>query len=177
MNKSPKFDHKKAIGEYAKGHYLLIQLGRLLAGISAIIALIPYYLLWKMIKIAIEKAEMYLIKDIAWEAVGLTVLSLFIYIMALMFTHIAAFRVQANMRSSLMRRIITLPLGVFDEEGTGRIRRIVNDSTAATETYIAHILPDKTVATVTPIGILALVLIFDWRMGLICLLPALLGFI
>jgi len=81
-----------------------------------------------------------------------------------------------DMRSSLMHRILTLPLGVFDEDGTGRIRRIVNDSTAATETYIAHNLPDKTVAAITPIGLLVLVFAFNWKIGLICMIPALIGF-
>ncbi len=100
-----------------------------------------------------------------------------IYIAALLCTHIAAFRVQANMRSSLMRRIITLPLGVFDEDGTGKIRRIVNDSTAATETFIAHQLPDKAVAAVTPIGLLVLIFAFNWKIGLICMIPAVLGFL
>lgn len=75
-----------------------------------------------------------------------------------------------------MRRIITLPLGVFDEDGTGKIRRTVNESTAATETYIAHNLADKAVATATPIGLIILLLIFDWRIGLICLIPAVTGF-
>ena len=80
------------------------------------------------------------------------------------------------MRSRLMRRIITLPLGVFDEDGTGKIRRTVNESTAATETFIAHNLPDKAVAAATPIGLLILLAVFDWRLGLICLIPALIGF-
>ena len=75
-----------------------------------------------------------------------------------------------------MRRIITLPLGVFDEDGTGRIRRIVNDSTAATETFIAHQLPDKTVAAVTPAGLIVLIFAFNWKIGLICMIPAVIGF-
>ncbi len=75
-----------------------------------------------------------------------------------------------------MRRIITLPLGVCDEDGTGKIRRIVNDSTAATETYIAHMLADKTVAAVTPVGLLVLVFAFNWKIGLICMIPAVIGF-
>lgn len=75
-----------------------------------------------------------------------------------------------------MRRIITLPLGIFDEDGTGKIRRIVNDSTAATETYIAHTLADKAVAAVTPIGLLVLVFAFNWKIGLICMIPAVIGF-
>ena len=167
----------KIIGQYAEGHNKLILLGRFLAGSSAVIALVPYYFLWKIIKIAADGTNLQAIKPIAWQTVGLTVLSLLIYIAALFCTHIAAFRIQANMRSGLMRRIITLPLGVFDDEGTGRIRRIVNDSTAATETYIAHNLPDKTVAAVTPVGLLVLIFGFNWKIGLICMIPAVIGFL
>ncbi|MCR5768300.1 MAG: ABC transporter ATP-binding protein/permease [Lachnospiraceae bacterium] len=166
----------KLIREYAGGHKHLITLGRCLAGISAVLTLIPYYVLWKIIRTAVNGEDPDKIKVYAWTAVGLIVGALLIYIAALFCTHIAAFRVQANMRSSLMRRIITLPLGVFDEDGTGKIRRIVNDSTAATETYIAHNLPDKTVAAVTPVGLLILVFAFNWKIGLICMIPAVIGF-
>ncbi len=177
MKTSKSNDHMKIIAQYAGGHKNLILLGRVIAGISAVIALIPYYLLWKIIKIAAEGSDPSKIPPLAWEAVGLTILSLLLYVTALLCTHIAAFRVQANMRSSLMRRIITLPLGVFDDEGTGRIRRIVNDSTAATETYIAHNLPDKTVAAVTPIGLCVLIFAFNWKIGLLCMVPAIIGFV
>ncbi len=166
----------KLIGQYAGGHKALITLGRMIAGISAVLVLIPYYDLWKIISIAVNGEDLGQISRYAWQAVILTVSSLLIYIAALFCTHIAAFRVQANMRSSLMRRIITLPLGVFDEDGTGKIRRIVNDSTAATETFIAHQLPDKTVAAVTPVGLLVLIFAFNWKIGLICMIPALIGF-
>ncbi len=176
MGKNEKYDHMKLIREYAGGHKILITLGRCLAAVSAVMTLIPYYELWKIIRCAVIGEELNKIRLYAWSAVALIVGALLVYILALLCTHIAAFRVQANMRSSLMRRIITLPLGVFDEDGTGRIRRIVNDSTAATETYIAHNLCDKTVAAITPIGILVLVLAFNWKIGLICMIPAVIGF-
>jgi len=177
LGKTEKFDHMKLIGEYAGGHKALITFGRLLAAVSAVLALIPYYDLWKIIKIAVEGKEMEKISHFAWMAVVLTISSLLVYIAALFCTHIAAFRIQANMRSMLMRKIITLPLGVFDEDGTGKIRRIVNDSTAATETFIAHNLPDKTVAAITPIGLIVLIFAFNWKIGLICMIPALIGFL
>jgi ATP-binding cassette subfamily B protein len=167
----------KLIRQFAGGHKHLITLGRILAGLSAVITLIPFYLLWKIIAIAIEGTDLGRITGYAWGAVGLTVTALLVYIFALLCTHIAAFRVQANMRSELMRKIIKLPLGIFDEDGTGKIRRIVSDSTAATETYIAHNLADKTVAAVTPVGLIILILAFDWKMGLICMIPAVIGFI
>ena len=166
----------KLIRNYAGGHKNLILIGRVLAGVSGVMTLIPFYELWKIIKIAVEGQDPDLITGHAWLAVGLIIGALLVYILALLCTHIAAFRVQANMRSALMRRIITLPLGVFDEDGTGKIRRIVNDSTAATETYIAHNLADNTVAAVTPVGLIVLVLAFNWKIGLICVIPAIIGF-
>ena len=177
MGKSQKYDHMKLIRQYAGGHKALITLGRCLAAVSAVMTLIPYYLMWKIIRVAVNGENLNSITVYAIVAVALIVGALLVYIAALLCTHIAAFRVQANMRSSLMRRIITLPLGVFDEDGTGKIRRIVNDSTAATETYIAHTLADKAVAAVTPIGLLVLVFAFNWKIGLICMIPALLGFV
>lgn len=177
MGKAPKYDHMKLIRQFAGGHKHLITLGRILAGLSAVITLIPFYLLWKIIAVAIEGVDLGRINGYAWGAVALTVSALLIYIFALLCTHIAAFRVQANMRSELMRKIIKLPLGIFDEDGTGKIRRIVSDSTAATETYIAHNLADKTVAAITPVGLIILILAFDWKMGLICMIPAVIGFI
>ncbi|HBI51915.1 MAG TPA: ABC transporter ATP-binding protein [Ruminococcaceae bacterium] len=166
----------KVINVYAGGHRHLITVGRILAAVSAFMALVPFYDLWRIIRIAVMGEDPAGIAPVAWTAVAWTVGSLLVYIGALMCTHIAAFRVQANMRSTLMRRIMALPLGVFDEDGTGKIRRTVNDSTAATETFIAHNLPDKSVAAATPIGLAALLLIFDWKIGLICVIPAIIGF-
>ena len=176
MGKTEKYDHMKLIRQYAGGHKNLITLGRFLAAISAVMTLIPYYLMWKIIRVAVNGENLGSITTYAILAVALIVGALLVYIAALLCTHISAFRVQANMRSSLMRRIITLPLGVFDEDGTGKIRRIVNDSTAATETYIAHTLADKTVAAITPVGLLVLVFAFNWKIGLICMIPAVIGF-
>ena len=176
MGKTQKYDHMKLIRQYAGEHKHLITLGRFLAAVSAVMTLLPYYLMWKIIRVAVNGDNPGLITTYAILAVALIIGALLVYIAALLCTHISAFRVQANMRSSLMRRIMTLPLGIFDEDGTGKIRRIVNDSTAATETYIAHTLADKTVAAVTPVGLLILVFAFNWKIGLICMVPAVLGF-
>ena len=165
------------INEYAGRFRYLIAAGRILAAFSALVGMIPYYILWKIIKIAISGNNMGRISELAWKAFGIMVISMLMYVAALMCTHISAFRVQATMRSRLMRHVIALPLGVFDKEGTGKIRRIVNDSSAATETYIAHNLPDKAVAAATPAGLVILMLAFDWRIGLICLIPAVIGFV
>lgn len=167
----------KVINEYAGSYRYVIMLGRVLAALSALVGMIPYYDLWRIIKVAVSGENLSQISGLAWQAVGIMILSMLMYVGALMCTHVSAFRVQANLRTRLMKHIVTLPLGVFDQAGTGKIRRIVNESSAATETYIAHNLADKAVASATPVGLVVLMLAFDWRIGLICLIPAIIGFL
>lgn len=167
----------KVINEYAGSYRYVIVLGRVLAALSALVGMVPYYDLWRIIKVAVSGENLSQISGLAWQAVGIMILSMLMYVGALMCTHVSAFRVQANLRTRLMKHIVTLPLGVFDQAGTGKIRRIVNESSAATETYIAHNLADKAVASATPAGLVVLMLAFDWRIGLICLIPAIIGFL
>lgn len=152
-----------------------------LAVISAWVALIPFYNVWRIIKEILEVRPDFSkathITSYGWQAVGFALLAMVIYIAALMCSHKAAFRVQANMRTRMMEHIMKLPLGYVEAEGTGKIRKIVTDSSAATETFLAHNLPDKAVSVATPIGLLAMMFIFDWRLGLISLIPAALAFI
>lgn len=166
---------------YAGGHKRFTYISLALAAISAWIALIPFYDIWRIIKEILEVrpnfSEAVNISRYGWEAVGFALLSLFVYIVALMCSHKAAFRVQANMRTAMMGHIMKLPLGNVEAEGTGKIRRIVVESTAATETFLAHNLPDKAVSIATPIGLLAMMMYFDWRLGLICLIPAAIAFV
>ena len=94
-----------------------------------------------------------------------------------MCSHMAAFRVATNMRKDVLNHLVKLPLGYVEEVGSGRLRKIINDSTAASETYLAHQLPDKAVAVATPIGLIALLFIFDWKLGILSLIPVVLAFL
>ena len=166
---------------YAGGHKYLTYASLAMAAISAWLALIPFYNIWCIIREILEirpnYSEAVNIGTYGWQAVGFTLLSMAVYIAALMCSHKAAFRVQANMRISMMKHIMKLPLGYVETEGTGKIRKIVTESSAATETFLAHNLPDKAVSVATPIGLLTMMMIFDWRLGLICLIPAAIAFI
>lgn len=170
----------KRLFVYAENYKYLSIASWVLATISAFIALVPFYYIWRIIKEVIrvapefEKAQH--LPVYGWCAVGFAVLAMLIYMGGLVCSHLAAFHVQATMRSRLMRHIMTLPLGFMDEDGSGKVRKIVNESSAATETYLAHQLPDKCVATATPIGLVVLLLVFDWRLGLLSLIPVVLGF-
>lgn len=176
--KTPK--PTKRLFEYADNYKYLTIASWVLATVSAFIALVPFYYIWRLIKEVIRVSpdfdRAHNLSAYGWCAVGSAVLAMLIYMGGLICSHLAAFHVQATMRSRLMRHIMSLPLGSMDEDGSGKVRKIINESSAATETYLAHQLPDKCVATATPIGLVVLLLVFDWRLGLLSLIPVVLGF-
>lgn len=153
----------------------------ILSVISAWLALVPFYYIWRIMKevlsVAPDFGKATHLKEYGWAAVGFAILSMLVYVCALMCSHLAAFRVQANIRTSLMRHILTLPMGFLDKDGTGKIRKIVNESSAATETYLAHQLPDQAGAIATPAGLLVLLMVFDFRLGLLSLIPVVAAFL
>mgnify|MGYP001076841776 FL=1 len=152
-----------------------------LAAFSALVSLAPFYFIFNIIKKVIETSPDFgnaknLIFN-GWMAVLFAVVGYLLYIAALMCSHMAAFRVATNMRKDVLSHLVKLPLGYVEEVGSGRLRKIINDSTAASETYLAHQLPDKAVAVATPIGLIALLFIFDWKLGLLSLIPVVLAFL
>lgn len=166
---------------YAGSYKYLTIASWILSAVSALIALLPFYYIWRIMQEVVNAAPDYEnaknLSGLGWSAVGFAVLAMAIYIGALFCSHIAAFHVQANMRSTLMKHILTLPMGFMDSDGSGKIRKIVNESTAATETYLAHQLPDKAGAVATPAGLLLLLVGFDWKLGLLSLVPVLFAFV
>lgn len=176
-----KQSNLKRLMQYAKKHKVLTYLSWILSALSALLALVPfgyiYRIIHDVIKAAPDFSKAQNIARYGYLAVLFAVISIVVYITALMCSHLSAFRVTANMRKDLMRHIAALPLGITEKYGSGRLRRIVNTSSAATENYLAHRLPDKAGAIATPLGLLFLLLIFDWRLGLLSLIPVALGFL
>lgn len=166
---------------YAGNFRFLTYASWILSGVSAAFALIPFYFLWRIIKEVLTVMPDFskaagLIHN-GWMAVLFAALSLVIYICALMCSHLAAFRVQANLRKVMLHHVITLPLGTLEKEGSGKVRKTIQECSGATETFLAHQLPDMVGAYVTPLGLVVLLFAFDWRFGLICLIPIVLSFV
>lgn len=167
--------------ETAGSHRYLIYASWILSTVSALTALAPYYFIWKVMKEVLEtapdfgKAEN--LMHNGWMAVLSAAAALLIYIAGLMCSHMGAFRIATNLRLQIIGHIVKLSSGDLDKFGSGRLRKIVNESSAATETYLAHQLPDRYNAIATSCGLLALLLVFDWRLGLLSLVPVLLGFL
>ncbi len=170
-----KESNLKRLLRYAGGYKYLTVASWILSALSALVALLPFVYIWKVINEVLDVAPNYgdvqALSHNGWMAVVFAVAAILIYIAALICSHLAAFRVQANMRAKAMHHIVTLPMGFMDGIGSGKVRKIVYESSAATETYLAHQLPDKANALATPVGLIVLLLVFDWRLGLLSLLP------
>lgn len=165
----------KPLLAYAGRRRILTYLSLILSGVSAVLALGPFIWIWFIIRDVIAAApdfsEAANISFYGWMAVLFAVLSVLVYVAGLMCSHIAAFRVAANIKKKLLDHVVTLPAGAFDTFGSGRARKVINESSAAAETYLAHNLPDFAGAVVTPLAMIVLMFLFDWRLGLVSLFP------
>lgn len=166
---------------YAGAYRFLTYASWLFSGVSALLALVPFVYIWLIIRDVVQSqgnfSQAASLAHYGWMALLFAALSMAVYFGALMCSHLSAFRVASNIRRAALRRVTELPSGFTAHLGSGRIRRIVNESSGATETYLAHQLPDMVGAFVTPVGMLVLLFAFDWMLGLLSLLPTLLAFL
>ena len=166
---------------YAGNYRYFTYASWVLSAVSALVALVPFVYIWKILRDVLNAAPDYAqavnIPHYGWMAVLFAVLAYLIYIAALMCSHLSAFRVATNLRLEVSEHLATLPMGFTETFGSGKLRKIIHESTGAAETFLAHQLPDKYNAMATPIGLLVLLLVFDWRLGLLSLVPVALGFV
>ncbi len=165
---------------YAGGHRVFTYTSLALSAISALMALIPFLYIWMILRDVLAAAPDYAqavnIPHYGWMAVLFAVLSYLVYVCALLCSHLSAFRVATNLRLAVTKHLAELPLGFTERFGSGQLRKIIQESTGAAETYLAHQLPDQAGAMATPVGLLVLLFAFDWRLGLLSLIPVFLGF-
>lgn len=165
---------------YAYGHRVFTYASLLLSAVSALTALLPFLYIWMILRDVLAAAPDYAqavnIPHYGWMAVLFAVLSYLIYVCALLCSHLSAFRVATNLRLTVAEHLAELPLGFTERFGSGQLRKLIQESTGAAETYLAHQLPDQAGAMATPAGLLVLLFVFDWRLGLLSLVPVFLGF-
>lgn len=177
--KAKKQSSLSRILSYAGGHKNLTLLGCILSALSAILGLIPYVCVWLAARKVLETwPGLGGTSDLArwgWTAVWTAIGSIALYFAALMSTHIAAFRTARNIRRTAMAHVLKLPLGFFTGNQSGRLRKLIDDNAGLTEDLLAHKLPDLAGAIVTPIAAILMLFLFDWKMGLLCLLTMVLA--
>ena len=166
--------------DYAGTYRILTYLSWVLAAAGALLALVPFGYIWRILREVIEVAPQYEnavhVTQYGWMAVAFAVVAVLTYIAGLMGSHLAAFRIATNLRLDMVKHIATLPLGAIEQFGSGKLRRTISETAGSAETYLAHQLPDQAKAMATIAGLLTLLLAFDWRLGLLSLVPVALAF-
>ena len=171
--------NKRTLFSFAGKYKYFTVISCILSGLSSFLALVPYIYIWAIINRVFEVFPIISnargIESYAILAVKYSILSIGLYFIALLFSHLAAFRIARNMKSEILHHISNLSFEFFDNIGTGKLRRIIDESTGETETFLAHQLPDFCSAIMTPLGIFIFLFYFDWRFGLLSIFPLIIG--
>ena len=157
---------------------VLLPAAMLLSALSALAGGLPYILIWLIVRELLEHGEITSSGNVvtyAWWAAGMAVASIVLYFAALMSSHLAAFRVESNLRKEAMRQIVRMPLGFFDINTSGRIRKIIDDNAGVTHSFLAHQLPDLAATFLVPLVAAILIFVFDWILGLACIVPVIIA--
>lgn len=157
---------------------VLLPAAMLLSALSALAGMLPYILIWLIVRELLEHGEITSSGNVvtyAWWAAGMAVASIVLYFAALMSSHLAAFRVESNLRKEAMRQIVRMPLGFFDINTSGRIRKIIDDNAGITHSFLAHQLPDLAATFLVPLVAAILIFVFDWILGLACIVPVIIA--
>ena len=157
---------------------VLLPAAMLLSALSALAGMLPYILIWLIVRELLEHGEITSSGNVvtyAWWAAGMAVASIVLYFAALMSSHLAAFRVESNLRKEAMRKIVRMPLGFFDINTSGRIRKIIDDNAGVTHSFLAHQLPDLAATFLVPLVAAILIFVFDWILGLACIVPVIIA--
>jgi len=179
MSTKKKFVLKRLM-PYMEKKKILLPLALILSAVSAVLNIIPFVLIWVIVRSILSSGSVSDISNLsfyAWMAFISAVSGIVLYFLSLMSSHLAAFHVEVGIQKIGMKKILNMPLGFFDKYSSGKIRKIINDGAGTTHTFLAHQLPDIAGSIISPIILIALIIFVDWRMGVVSLIPIILGFL
>ena len=162
------------LGAYMGGRKYLLPCSVALSAVNGLLSLVPFVLLWLVVRTLLTAkgnlSDTPLIDYALWAFI-ISVSNVLLYFLALMLSHLAAFRIETNMRRKAMQRLMRAPLGYLDEQNTGRMRKIIDEDSGETHTFVAHLLPDVASCVVAPIGVIVLLFAVDWQLGTAAMIP------
>ena len=162
-----------AIKRYAGEKSSFIPIAMVLSGLSAVCSMFPYlyiyYIIDEVISHIHEGEYPSVISQYAYSALAFACGGIFFYFLSLTFSHLGAFRIEREMRYQAMKRILSFPLVFFNQNTTGKIRKIIDDNVSITHSFVAHQLPDLVAAITMPIVFIVALFVFDWRFGVVTL--------
>ena len=161
------------IGEYKK--YTVW--AAILMSLGIIANVIPYFFLYQIIS-PLTRGEHIDASFILIRVVAIALCEIIFsisYVQGLTFSHISAYNTLKNLRISLQSKLEKQPLGNITELGTGRIKKVFTDDIDQVELLLAHAIPEGIANILIPVLIIILMFVFDWRLGLLSLVPLIIG--
>lgn len=92
-------------------------------------------------------------------------------------SHKAAYYTLADIRGALSDKLVRLPMGYFEKNGSGRLKTMLVDRVEEIEKTLAHLLPEMTANLLIPAGMIAWMFFIDWRLSLCVLLWIVIGMV
>jgi len=159
-------DIYKKLFKYVPDKKYLIYSGIFMSMISSALSILPYWFLYKFLNEFIlmknfEQAQYY-----AFIIFIIMVLQSLIYFFAAWLTHLFAFRLESNLRKKGIEHLMNASFYFFDVNQSGRIRKIIDDNATDTHMIVAHLIPDITLALITPILLFVIMFSVDIYLGI-----------
>ncbi|WP_314939294.1 ABC transporter ATP-binding protein [Parvimonas micra] len=177
--KNKKKSILKRLMPYAGKKSILFYIAMIMSAISGIMVLMPMVFIHRIINSLIlnETVDFVYVRENSIYAATFAGLGLFIYLIGLILSHVFAFEVEDNIIKSSVKKLINKPLGYFDDKESGRIRKVIISGASETHSFLAHQLPDMAMTVISPIVLLVFFFMFDWKLGLVSMVPIIIGMI
>lgn len=177
--KNKKKSILKRLMPYAGRKSILFYVAMIMSAISGIMVLMPMVFIHRIINSLIlnETVDFVYVRENSIYAAMFAGLGLFIYIIGLILSHVFAFEVEDNIIKSSIKKLINKPLGYFDDKESGRIRKVIISGASETHSFLAHQLPDMAMTVISPIVLFVFFFMFDWKLGLVSMVPIIIGMI
>ncbi len=177
--KNKKKSILKRLMPYAGKKSILFYIAMIMSAISGIMVLMPMVFIHRIINSLIlnEMVDFVYVRENSIYAATFAGLGLFIYLIGLILSHVFAFEVEDNIIKSSVKKLINKPLGYFDDKESGRIRKVIISGASETHSFLAHQLPDMAMTVISPIVLLVFFFMFDWKLGLVSMVPIIIGMI
>lgn len=91
-------------------------------------------------------------------------------------SHHAAYHTLCDIRKALIEKLVRLPMGYFEENGSGRLKAMLTDHIEGMERTLAHMLPELTANLLAPAAMMIWSFFIDWRLALCILVWIIIGF-
>ncbi|AXU11068.1 ABC transporter ATP-binding protein [Parvimonas micra] len=177
--KNKKKSILKRLMPYAGKKSILFYIAMIMSAISGIMVLMPMVFIHRIINSLIlnETVDFVYVRENSIYAATFAGLGLFIYLIGLILSHVFAFEVEDNIIKSSVKKLINKPLGYFDDKESGRIRKVIISGASETHSFLAHQLPDMAMTVISPIVLFVFFFMFDWKLGLVSMVPIIIGMI